>query len=125
MENSETILKNEQIDVQELNEIIVIFGKLKIYLVDLHDKKNLTVDQFLARIDDAQEFKINKGMQYFNDLNQARVEKTIGIKMQKFDYAASMRERECKILSEIVNNNLTDVYFRVINNIGYYLVYFN
>ncbi len=125
MIKTETIINGELIEVYNPDKIIVISGKLKYYLADLIDRDNMTVDQFTESIFDMREIQIENKTQNFINLNRARTQKTIGANVQNFEYAGYMRNCEWEILSEIVENNIAEVFFITLKNVGYYLVYVN
>jgi hypothetical protein len=125
MINAETIINKELSIYKKLDNIVVISGWLKYYLEDELDRERMNVDQFTESVYDLHEFIIENNNQYFEDLNCARFEKLIGINTQNFEFAASKRDSELNILSEIVDNKIIEMFFLTFKNVGYYLVYVN
>ena len=125
MINTETILNKELSIFQKLENIVVISGKLKYFLEDELDRERMNVDKFTESVYDLHEFLIENNNQYFEDLNCTRIEKLIGINTQNFEFAASKRDSELNILSEIVHNKILELFFLTYKNVGYYLVYVN
>ena len=121
----ETILNKELSIFQKLDKLVVISGKLKYFLEGELDRERMNVDQFTESVIDLHEFIIENNNQYFEDLNCTRFEKLIGINTQNFEFAASKRDAELNILSEIVDNEIIEIFFITYKNVGYYLVYVN
>ena len=119
----ETILNKELSIFQKLDKLVVISGKLKYFLEGELDRERMNVDQFTESVIDLHEFIIENNNQYFEDLNCTRFEKLIGINTQNFEFAASKRDAELNILSEIVDNEIIEIFFITYKNVGYYLVY--
>ena len=123
MNTTETMANNELMQVHNLDKIVVISGRIKYYLKDLVDRNDMNVNQFLESILDTRVFQIENNNIYYNDLNMLSNEKAIGVSTEYFEYASSIKKLEYKILSEIIDSDISEVTYITSQNIGYYLVY--
>jgi hypothetical protein len=109
----------------DLEIILVLSGKVKEYLQDTIDYKDINNELFQDSVIEFKETIIEKSDPLFNKIIHSITEKIIGVDTQNFDYAARMRDEELNILSEIIDTEIEEMFFVIYKNVGYYLVYVN
>ena len=107
----------------QLEKIVFLTGKLKPYLKDLVDTKNMTIEQFKDSVTELKEVVFLKEDSKFQKLIHTITEKKIGIRTQNFEYAASMRDKENELLCEIAGGDFNRMSILFLQNVGYYLIY--
>ena len=110
-------------NINDIERIVLVKGKLKGYLRDLVDYDKMNLDQFTDSITESKEIFIERDNPWFDKIKQSIIHEKSEFGTYNFKYAVSISEIESSCVSHIVDTKIKRSFFQFLKTTGYYMIY--